>query len=285
MIIVRPDNVRIISCNLDHPESVYLLDDGTIYAGGEAGQIYRINIDGSVSEIASTGGNILGLVLDADEAIYAADYARHAVFRIRDGKVELYSSGTSRRAMRFPNQPLFAADGTLYVTDSGDYWDSNGTGCVFAVRPGRNTELFHSGPFRFANGCALHPKNGWLYIAETPASRIVRIPTDRPDGPVELAWQLPDGWLPDGIWFTDDGRLLVACYRPDQIALCCPDGTIEVVARDPTAEILIAPTNLFIHSGEIYVANLGGYHLTAIPTTLRAGPVFRPRIPEVSTGL
>lgn len=278
MLIVRPDNVRVISCALDHPESVYVDRDGTIFAGGEAGQIYRVSRDGIATEIANTGGNILGLVMDGHGAIYAADCANRAVFRVWEGEAKSYSSGTADRAMRFPNQPLFAENGDLFVTDSGDYWHPDGTGCIFVVRPGGYTELFHSGPFRFANGCAIHPDGRWLYVAETPASRVVRVPIGIPNGPIEMAWQLPDDWLPDGIWFTDDGQLLIGCYRPDQIVLCQPNGSIEVLARDRTAELLIAPTNLFLHDGEIFVANLGGYHLTAIPTELRAGPVFRPML-------
>ena len=41
---------------LDHPEGVTLGPDGLVYAGGEAGQIFRIGADGWVTELASTGG-------------------------------------------------------------------------------------------------------------------------------------------------------------------------------------------------------------------------------------
>ena len=36
---------------LDHPEGVAVARDGTLYAGGEAGQVYRISPDGKKSEV------------------------------------------------------------------------------------------------------------------------------------------------------------------------------------------------------------------------------------------
>ncbi|MFM8485773.1 MAG: hypothetical protein ACKOCH_05525, partial [Bacteroidota bacterium] len=47
---------------LDHPECVAVHPDGSVWAGGEAGQIYRISPDGRVvEEVANTGGFVLGL--------------------------------------------------------------------------------------------------------------------------------------------------------------------------------------------------------------------------------
>src|SRR5215211_7732403 len=91
---------------LDHPEGVTVGPDGTVYAGGEAGQIYRVSLDGSAEQISTTGGFILGLCLDGDGAIYACDLAAGAVKRIApDGEVTTYSSGAPGRAMSVPNYP------------------------------------------------------------------------------------------------------------------------------------------------------------------------------------
>lgn len=57
---------------LDHPEGIAWGRDGFAYAGGEAGQVYRIDIEAKTStKIADTGGFLLGIALDADNNIYA----------------------------------------------------------------------------------------------------------------------------------------------------------------------------------------------------------------------
>jgi hypothetical protein len=50
---------------LDHPEGVACGPNGEPYAGGEAGQIYQVTLNGSFQEIGSTGGFVLGLCLGA----------------------------------------------------------------------------------------------------------------------------------------------------------------------------------------------------------------------------
>jgi len=67
---------------LDHPECVVCGPDGTTYAGGEAGQIYRTGPEGKVEQIGSTGGFVLGICLDAARNVYACDLAKHEVFRV-----------------------------------------------------------------------------------------------------------------------------------------------------------------------------------------------------------
>ena len=105
---------------LDHPEGVAAGPRGEVYAGGEAGQLYRIDLNGGSEQIASTGGFVLGLCLDGDGAIYACDLALGAVMRIDpDGTVSTYSSGAPDRRMSVPNYPVFDAAGNLYVSDSG----------------------------------------------------------------------------------------------------------------------------------------------------------------------
>jgi hypothetical protein len=55
---------------LDHPEGIAWDPAGALYAGGEAGQIYRVGLDGSVEEIASTGGFMYGLAVDGASRVY-----------------------------------------------------------------------------------------------------------------------------------------------------------------------------------------------------------------------
>ena len=47
---------------LDHPEGLAIHPDGSIWCGGERGQIFRVDPEGGeLTEVASTGGVSLGL--------------------------------------------------------------------------------------------------------------------------------------------------------------------------------------------------------------------------------
>lgn len=67
---------------LDHPEGVAWGPDGRVYAGGEAGQVYAIALDGKVEELASTGGFHFGVTLDGNGNVYACDFGNAEVARV-----------------------------------------------------------------------------------------------------------------------------------------------------------------------------------------------------------
>ena len=120
--------VSVLVDGLDHPECIAWGLDGYVYAGGEAGQIYRIDVDNQeLTQIADTGGFILGLALDARHNIYACDVKNRAVMKITpDGAISTYSTGTPGEPFATHNYPAFDAEGNLYVCDSGEWLDDNG---------------------------------------------------------------------------------------------------------------------------------------------------------------
>lgn len=280
-MILSPDTITTVGEGLDHPECVCLGNDGTVYAGGEAGQIYRIVPDGSQSIMASTEGFILGIALDGSGNIHACDLGNKAVYKVTpDGEVIERSKGTSERAIEVPNYPVFDASGNLYVSDSGEYFHDTGTGCIFVIRPDDSTEIFHHGPFRFANGMAIDPSGKFLYVVQSTGSNVIRVPLNEKHGPIEVVYELPIGTVPDGLAFAADGRLIIACYKPDGVFLGHPGGPVEPWIADPTGELLSRPTNIALaeHSGggKLFVANLGGWHITRIDVDMKPAMVHRP---------
>lgn len=251
--------------DLDHPEGVAWDRDGLIYAGGEAGQIYSVDLDGKVREVATTGGEILGVALDGAGRVYACDPGNKAVMRIdpASGSVEEYSTGVPGEPMRTPNMLAFDAAGNLYVTDSGEYLQHDGL--VYRVDPQGNTVVWNREASRYPNGCCLDASGTSLLVAESYRPGVVRIPIqgDGSAGPMEAIVELPDT-VPDGIALDADGGLYVTCYRPDRIYRVPPGGAPEVLADDPHGNVLNAPTNVaFVGSRleRMVVANVGELHI------------------------
>jgi len=120
------DAFTTLAEGLDHPEGVAWGPGGRVYAGREAGQIYRI--DGRIEELGSTGGFVYGIAVDGDDNVYACEVGRGEITRASpDGAFEAYSRGTDGRPLRVPNFAAFADDGALFVTDSGEWGADDGS--------------------------------------------------------------------------------------------------------------------------------------------------------------
>jgi gluconolactonase len=266
---------------LDHPEGVTVTRDGVVYAGGEAGQVYRI-VDGTATQVASTGGFLLGLCADAAGLLYCCDVARREVLRVdpATGDVTTYSNGTPDRPMVNPNWPVFDAAGRLYVTDSGT-WDGD-DGCVFVVEPDGHTEVWSTASTAFPNGACLSADGRALYELESQTPALVSIPigADGTAGARTVVAMLP-GTVPDGVALAEDGSMLVCCYRPDRILRVRPGGAVEVVADDPKGTALSAPTN-GVWVGErrdvLVTGNLGRWHLSRLVTGDVGVPLCYPEV-------
>lgn len=260
---------------LDHPEGVAVHPDGSVWCGGERGQIYRIEPDGSsIEQVASTDGFCLGLAFDSQGDLFVCDSKLRAVMRleVKSGEVGRFADGAEGRAMRTPNYPAFDAEGRLYVSDSNARQEP-GPG-VFRFGPDGAEELWYQGPVNFANGLALSPNGRHLYVVETFGRSVFRIPIEA-DGTVgarEGVASFP-GALPDGLAFDAEGNLYVACYEPSRIYRMRPNGRIEIFLQDPEAHVLCHPTNVAFRGTEMFVANLGRWHLTRIEAGIRGLPL------------
>lgn len=265
---------RIIADGLDHPECVATGPDGQLYAGGEAGQIYRIDPDGA-HEIANTGGFVLGICLDADGNIYAGDLKRHEVVRITpEGTIARHGG-----PIGVPNYPVFTADGHLLVSDSGA-WDADG-GRLVRIAPDGSMETVDVEARAFPNGLAISPDGEWLYLvlSTVPGVARVRLDGSQPRGAVEVVVELPLQ-VPDGLAFCADGSLLIACYTPDVIYRW--DGhELTVLAFDHFRTTIAAPTNVAFHGpglSRLAVASLGRWHLLETHLAGTGAPLNYPKL-------
>ena len=257
---------------LDHPEGIAVHPDGSIWAGGEAGQIYRVSPDGStVDEIANTGGFILGIAFSPDASwLLACDTGRHCLWRISPdtGEVSLFSKGIGEFEFNIPNYACFAADGTLYVSESGTPRENDGLIIRFSSSHTGEGEIWHPGPFNFANGICLSPSEHALYVVASflPGVERIEIQPDGSAGKREVVVELPRT-VPDGVTFDQDGNLYVSCYSPNRIYRLSPQGQLDLLLDDWDMHTLSNPTNMAFGGpdfNQLFTANLGRWHLTRI---------------------
>ncbi|HZA45005.1 MAG TPA: SMP-30/gluconolactonase/LRE family protein [Rubrobacter sp.] len=261
---------------LDHPEGLAVHRDGSIWCGGECGQIYRIEPDGSsMEQVVSTGGFSQGMAFDTGDNLYFCDLKHAAVMRLdtKSGALEKFADGADGRGIKISNHPAFDAEGRLYVSDSYAFKDP-GPG-IFRFGSDGKGELWYDEPINFANGLALSADGGYLYVAETFGNAVFRvsIEDDGSAGMREEVASLP-GVLPDGLAFDTGGNLYVACYEPSQVLRVATDGTVARLIGDEEAHLFCHPTNLAFRGSTLFTTNLGRWHITAVDTAAEGLPLY-----------
>jgi gluconolactonase len=261
---------------LDHPEGLAIHRDGSVWCGGERGQVYRIEADGSsMEQIATSGGFSQGMAFDKGDNLFVCDTKQGAVMRLdaRSGAYEKFADGAGGRGINICNDLAFGPDGSLYVSDSNAFKEP-GPG-IFRFASDGTGELWYDEPADFTNGLAVSPEGRHVYVAETFGNTVFRVPIngDGSAGGREDVASLP-GALPDGLAFDTEGNLYVACYEPSQVFRISPDASAARFIRDEEAHTLCHPTNLAFRDSTLFTANLGRWHITAIETDARGLPLY-----------
>jgi sugar lactone lactonase YvrE len=274
---------RELARPLQHPEAL-CWDPLTerVYCGGEGGQIYALTLDGEIAEVANTGGSVLGMAVDAFGRVYACDWHRAEVVRVdpATGEVQTYTKGAPELPIDDPNSPVFAADGTMYVTGSENP-------AIFRVAPGGDTSVWTTAIGGYPNGVTLTPAGDAVVVAQShpddfEGGRVWRVPIE-PDGSAGEPEVMAELFhtVPDGVAYDEDGTCYVAHYTPDRIDRIRPDGTVETVVEDWEAVHLNAPTNIAFCGRDlelVVAACVGEECLAAADLGVRGSPLLRPAI-------
>jgi gluconolactonase len=275
------EDVRIFAAGLDHPEGLAVASDGTVYAGGEAGQVYRISPDGKKAEIiANTGGFCLGLTLDQQDNLYICDCKRKAVLKVSTkGDVNVFVEAVDGIKLIQPNFCVFDSKGNLYFSDSGDWKKTNGV--IYRAASDGKAAVFSQGPFHFANGLALDSTEQHLYVVESNLNRVLRIGI-RSDGTAGVSEVYAEGisHVPDGLAFDAHGNLYVTTYGSSAIYRVTLDRRVDLLCQDVESELLCLATNCaFAGSGfdQLLVANLGQQHLSVLDLKVKGQPLWTHR--------
>jgi gluconolactonase len=270
------DRLRTIATGLDHPEGVAASPDGHLYAGGEAGQVYRIDPgSGSVEQIADTGGFILGVALDGRGDLYLCDTGNAAVIRIdADGTVDRYCDAAEGGPLANPNWAAFDADGSLLLSDSGSESLAARDGRLLRVpQGGGDAEVLDLPPLHFPNGLAI-AADGTAYVLESFTPRLSRLG----DAGLETVVDLP-GVVPDGLALDADGGFVIACYAPNRLLHVAADAGVSVLLDDEMALHVPMPTNVAFFGEDrrtLAIASLGGYDISALGVPFAGAPLHLP---------
>ncbi len=261
---------------LDHPEDIAFDRDGVLWAGGEAGQVYRIPEKGRFEEVTNVGGFCLGLTFSASDDLYICNAKLASVIKVqKDGTSKLFADSAGDYKFKLPNYSVFDSAGNLFVSDSGDWAKSSG--CIVRFDPAGRGKVFLEGPQPFPNGMAMSADERYLFIAQSHADSVLQVEI-KPDGSAGHREVYVSGMerIPDGLAFDTAGNLYVSCYASDNIYRVSPKREVTLLAYDRAGTTIARPTNIAFggpQRDELYVANLGRWHIGRVKLGVKGQPL------------
>jgi gluconolactonase len=268
------DAMEIFARGLDHPEGLAFDGEGYLWAGGEAGQLYRIDPIGRVETVAELGGFCVGLAFSPARELYVSVTGRGIIRLERSGEPVLFAEEAPGRPLICPNFPVFDRQGRLYLSDSGEWRKREGA--ILRFQPDGRGEVI-GGPFGYASGLALDAAETSLWRVESDTPRVYRFDL-RGSGPLGTPQLYADavGRLPDGLAVDETGNLFVACYASDEIWEVTRKREKCRVAFDRHGILLKGPTNLAFGGpgfDELFIANISRTTITRLQLGRRGLPL------------
>lgn len=262
---------------LDHPEGLAFAPDASLYCGGEAGQIYRIQSDGQhVETVGDTGGFHLGMAFSPEGWLAICDGRKNCIWKFNpeDRQVTAWATESGGRSLGGMNFPVFDRSGNLYASENGRWGEREGI--IHRFRPDGSGEPWADG-FYFANGLALDAAEESLYVVQSSKDDVVRVPiqSDGSPGSSEI-YASGLTHVPDGLAFDVEGDLYVCCYGDNSIWKIDARGGKELLVDDPTSLQLNRTTNMAFGGPQgttLFVANLGGYQIASIELAVKGQPL------------
>jgi gluconolactonase len=102
------DQFETYAEGLDHSECLAFDSQGVLWAGGEAGQVYRIDRQGQFREVTNIGGFCLGLAFSPTDDLYVCNPKLGAI--IKDDRV---CSLTLQVSTSWPSQTMVSLRPTV----------------------------------------------------------------------------------------------------------------------------------------------------------------------------
>ena len=223
----RLDSLRRMATVGDGPEDIAVDSLGNVWTAIENGHVYVFE-RGALDwrPVTLTYGRPLGLAFSPDERwLYIADATQGLMRTDKLGHLERLIDTLQGEDLGLVDDLAVAPDGAVYFTSATRHWGvdevtsamlaHDRTGRLFRYVPATKRLTVVADSLAFANGVAVAADGTAVYVAETAAYRVLRIPiaTDGATGTAErFAERLPG--FPDGLNFDDRGRLWVSLVNP-----------------------------------------------------------------------
>ena len=260
------DQVTTAATGFNGPEGVSVDREGNVYGGGADGIIRKLAPDGTVTELANTGGRPAGMALDRDGNLFVCDPGKAAVLKVSpDGQVSLFADQVGSIKLTLPNFPVFDAEGNLYVSNSSDIGvgdfdklmaeleNPSPKGSLVRLRPDGSGEVAATGIY-FANGTAIDPN-------EEPEPR----------------YGDNLGGLPDGMAFDTEGYMVTTLPMINRLVVVAPDGRVSTLIDDPDGTRTKGPTNCAFggpNFDDLYIAHLEADHVAKVHLGRKGHPLY-----------
>jgi enterochelin esterase-like enzyme/sugar lactone lactonase YvrE len=198
------------------------------FVDATANKIYRIGIDGKVSEFLPDAGHANGIAIDAQDNIYTVSKTTGNVMRYdASGKGTVYASGIpGLYALAMP-------DGGLYVTA---YNKPEEASRIWHIKDGKSVAI--DSDIKLPTGLAYRPDQ-WLLSVADGRSKWVYSYQIQPDGTLinkeRFFWLNVQDWEDDAgaesVCYSKEGRMFVATRSGIQVS--ADDGPTQIILPVP----------------------------------------------------
>ena len=273
------EKFEIFAEGLDHPEGLALDVDGDLWAGGELGQIYKINRKGKARTVATLGGFNLGLTFSRQQELFVCNFKLGALIQLdRSGRTIRCWERAGRYRLRNPNFSVFDGEGNLYFSDSGEF--KNNDGFLFVLRPSGKIEQLLDRLW-FPNGLSLSADERTLFVVQSTKDNVLAVPILN-SGSIGTPRVYASGLhhVPDGAALDARGNLYVTAYASHNVYRVAPNGAVSLFAHDPEGIMIASPTNLAFGGAnfdEMYFANLSRWHICRARVGIRGQLLWNQR--------
>lgn len=281
-------SIRTLGHDLQRPECVLAEPDGTVWTADARGGVVRLGPDGSQRLLLPTrpagaaeagqsfadryvqaqGSLPNGLCFTPEGDFIIANWGTDALELLtRAGELHTLCTDIDGQPLGKANFPLRDSKGRIWfsVTTREQPWsdqiNSRVTDGYVAVLDERGVRVAAEG-FCGTNEIRLDPAEKWLYVVESTAWRISRLPL-RPDGtlgPRETYGPERLPGFPDGFAFDSFGNLWITLIFTDQLIALTPDGELLTLLDDSnpaTRQRLVAAYDTRAVTPELLAATHG----------------------------